>query len=277
MPHALTFADDVRLLLDPDAAEVLARHVDALGRRARCAWCWSTVDDDRHEVVVFDPHAGHGHERREATLGVTHPSCRLSGVAPLDAERLERSLQPPTVRLGHRRVTPAAVLVLEMVGDLLVLHPDGRLSELPTSGMVACRLPSPTAADALDTHVPASPGWWVELTGSTLAVQGLVAAGQRQTYASVALPDPIGPSDADWLDVARAEGAVLLVGTALPVPGPDGAPPWTTVDDLTALAWGDPAVRAVSVPVRPGPGEGLRRNDRCACGSGAKYKACCGR
>jgi hypothetical protein len=82
---------------------------------------------------------------------------------------------------------------------------------------------------------------------------------------------------------ALDDGALVLVGTAWPLaddgaPRDDAAPdPWSGFVDLGSLADDPVAVRAASVPVRPGPGEGVRRNDRCPCGSGAKYKACCGR
>jgi hypothetical protein len=268
--------EQVRSLLTAEACEAVEARRAHLGDHARCTWCWRPLDDDApSSVVVFDPHAGHQHERREAVVGLTHAGCRDSGVVGLDGDRLERSLQTPRAHLALRDRAPRAVLALELVGDLLVLRADGSVTELPTSGMAASGFRVPERLDELDERVPAVAGWWLELDALELAVEGSVGGGRRNTYLAARLPQPLPAAAASWSAAAHADGAVVVVGTTRPLLGASDEH-WTTLVELGSL----PPPRTLhlaSVPVRSGPGEGLRRNDRCACGSGAKYKACCGR
>jgi len=271
-----TMDEQVRSLFTAEASEAVEARRAHLGDRARCTWCWRPLEHDAlASVVVFDPHAGHQHERREAVTGLTHTACRASDVVGLEGDRLERSLQTPRAHLSLRDRAPNAVLVLELVGDLLVLRADGSVTELPTSGMAASGFRVPDTLDELDGRVPAVAGWWLELDSLELALEGLVGGGRRNTYLAARLPQPLPAAAASWSSAAHTAGAVVVVGTTRPLIGASDEH-WTTLVDRGSLP-PPHAFHVASVPVRTGPGEGLRRNDRCACGSGAKYKACCGR
>jgi preprotein translocase subunit SecA len=67
--------------------------------------------------------------------------------------------------------------------------------------------------------------------------------------------------------------STAFAGSAGPAPSPDGKKASDVVSEAAAAAEAQSKVKAL--PVRTGPKVG--RNDPCPCGSGKKYKQCCGK
>lgn len=257
----------------------------------RCTMCQVELDAAEDlEVVVFDQHFGHSHAQRDpVVVGLAHNECRVSGSYPFDQHLAVRWLNPvePLVLIDRGPdLTP--MLLIGQTYDVVVSAPDGAIYDVGRPWSAQPMKDEGVEPGAVGATVTTDRSAWAVLDGDDLSI---ITDGSA--WQTISLRDEA--THQAWRQAA-AEGPGIVVGFTAVLPA--ALPEWEgavldedgrfAAPEVIALAAANDAVDAAltphgsmvfSVPVRVAGStdRAIGRNERCACGSGRKFKQCCDR